>query len=155
MRKTLCWILALIGTGAMAVALASALSGARAPQGPPLSFEGGCLAVPISMRSGEEYDVQVEVLNAGREPARLIGILEYCGGACYSVRGLPVAIPRLGRNHVVLHIKARTPGMLDEEVTFYTDRPSQPTLTLKVQGFIEDAAHETTADAAGRRIAPG
>jgi hypothetical protein len=147
MRKALCWVLALIGMGATAVALASVFGAARVPQGPPLSFEGGHLIVPFPMRSGEEYDVPVEVLNTAREPARLIGALEYCGGACYSVRGLPVVILPKGRNNVMVHIEARVPGLLDEEVTIYTDRPSQPTLILKVQGTIEDAGHETTAQA--------
>jgi hypothetical protein len=122
----------------------------RCPPGPPLSFEGGGLIVPFIMRLGEEYDVPVVVLNSGDEPVRLIGALEYCGGACYSVRGLPVTIPPKGRNGVILHIKANAPGLLDEEVTFYTDQPSQPTLVLKVQGTIEDASHETTAQATPR-----
>jgi hypothetical protein len=150
MRKLLYWVLALVGTGSAAVALATALGGARTPQGPPLDVEGGRLVVPFPMLSGEEYDVPVEVLNTAREPARLIGALEYCGGACYSVRGLPVTIPPRGRNRIILHIAARAPGLLDEEVTLYTDRPSQPTLDLKVQGIIEDAGHDTTAQAALR-----
>jgi hypothetical protein len=145
-RKALCWLLALIGTGAAAVGLATVVAEVRKPPpGPPLGFDGGRLIVPFVMRSGEEYDIPVKVLNGGNESARLIGALEYCGGACYSVRGLPVTIPPKGDNRVSLHIKANAPGTLDEDVTFYTDRPSQPTLVLKVQGTIEDAAHETTA----------
>jgi hypothetical protein len=146
MRNALCWLLALVGTAATTVAVATVVAEVRKrPPGPPLGFNGGRLIVPFVMRPGEEYDVPVRILNSGTESARLIGALEYCGGACYSVRGLPVTIPPKGDNRVLLHVKANAPGSLDEDVTFYTDRPEQPTLVLKVQGTIEDAGHETAA----------
>jgi hypothetical protein len=61
------------------------------------------------------------------------------------VRGLPVTIPPNGRNRVVIHIEARAPGEFEEEVTFYTDRPSQPKMILRIQGTIREIDHDAMA----------
>jgi hypothetical protein len=99
------------------------------------------------MLSGEHYEFPVEVLNTQDQPARLIGALEYCGGACYAVRGLPVTIPPMGGSTVTLQIEARVLGKFEEDVTLYTDRPAQPTLILKVRGVTEKSGHVSQAKA--------
>ena len=147
MRNALRGILTLVGLVASAVALATLVVQARAPQGPPLGFVGGQLVPPMPMLSGQEYDFPVEVVNHSGEPARLIGALEYCAGACYSVRGLPATVPANGRARVVVHIEARMPGAFEEEVTFYTDRPSQPQLILPVRGVTEAVDNAATTHA--------
>lgn len=114
----------------------------------PLGFEGAFLDVPYLIR-GVAMDVPVAIFNSGREPARLVGSLDYCGGACYSVRGLPMDIPAGGKKTIMLHIEPRAVGELEEEVTFYSDRPTQPTLILRVLGTIGEPIQDDNAKQLG------
>jgi hypothetical protein len=142
------WVLALTGTAATVVAGAifmTEMARARAPQVPPLSFEGGRLIVAETLRTGLEYDVPVVLINDGDEPARVIGFLEGCGSQCYKARGLPVTVPPKGRESVIVHISAYAAGPFEEQILFYTDRPSHPTLTLTVQGITEESTDENNA----------
>lgn len=43
---------------------------------------------------------------------------------------------------MTVNVEARVPGEFEEELTFYTDRPSQPTLILRVRGIIQGADHD-------------
>ncbi len=106
---------------------------------PVLSFGSDPVLLPGIMEPGASYDFPVEIHNAGVEPARIVGALEYCGGACYSVRDLPQVIPAGGSGAISLHVEARVPGVLEEEVQLFTDRPSQPNLILKLVGTIREA----------------
>lgn len=143
MRTVFRFLLMVVGSGALALGITTAVDALRTPAA-PLGFADGGLTLREPLRQGAEYDVPVEVRNASDEPARLIGSLDYCGGACYQVRGLPIAVPPRGRGRVTLHIAARVPGPLEEEVLFYTDRPTQPQLTLRVRATIREADHEPT-----------
>lgn len=139
MRKRLRWLLALSFAASTATALAILAKDRGGEYTKPLSFDGSSLNLPYPLRSGSEYDFQVQLQNHTSKPARLLGALEYCGGACYSASGLPKLIPAGGRGTITVHVKARVSGELDEEVTFFTDQPTQPTLLLKIVGTIRDA----------------
>jgi hypothetical protein len=105
----------------------------------PLRVGASPFVVPFTLISGEHYDVKVPVTNENHEPARLIGSLEYCGGSCVLGQRLPTLIPAGGTGYANVRIEARTPGPLDEELTFYTDRPTQPTLVIHLQGTVLEA----------------
>ncbi len=151
MRRLLMAALLVVGVGALAVAGATVLegrrSGASGLERPPLALAGpgGAFEPPAVLRSGEPYDFPVEVRNDGDEPARLLGALEYCGGSCYAVRGLPLTVPAGGRAVVTLHIEARVPGTLADDITIYTDRPEQPTFVFPVHGVILEAEPDASA----------
>ena len=148
MRKTFRWLLCLLFAVSTASALAILVKDHSCEDVLPLSFDGGTLNLPSTLQSGSEYDFQVQVQNHTQQTARIVGSLDYCGGACYSVPGLPKVIPAGGRGTVTVHVKAGAPGELDEGVTFYTDQPTQPTLSLKIVGTIGEAlAHDNSTHA--------
>lgn len=105
----------------------------------PLVVRPDPFIVPFEMVSGEHYDVEVPIVNASPDAARLIGSLDYCGGSCVGMRDLPTAIPARGTALASVRIEARTPGLLSEELTVYTDRPSQPMLLIRLQGTVLEA----------------
>lgn len=105
----------------------------------PLRFEPKPFRIPQVMQVGQEYDMDVAVVNESSETAQLIGSLQVCSSACFSGRGLPTAIPARGRGRVTVHAHVGgRPSSFSSELTFYTDRPTQPTITLKLEGTIVD-----------------
>lgn len=144
MRMAFRWSLWFTFLASLAL-LVFSLRGRGSSDGPPLRFVPNPLIVPGALQSGEEYDLEVEVVNESGEPARLIGSLDYCGGACLSSQGLPIEIPAGGSRRTSVHVAARVPGSLSEALTYYTDRPSQPTLTIRLEGLVAEASpHEPT-----------
>ena len=114
-----------------------------------LRFQPNPSVFPGALDAGREYDVDVVIINPSSQPARLVGSLDYCGGSCFSARGMPISIPAKSKGHVVVHIQARTPGSLSGELTFYTDRASQPTMVLNLEGTVRDRQpDESTKQAA-------
>jgi hypothetical protein len=117
----------------------------------PLRFDPGALVIPKVLGSGREYDFEAVIVNESSEKARVIGSLNYCSGNCVTGRGVPADIPARGRGRVVVHLEAHSPENFVQELTFYTDQPSQPTITIKVMGTVgEDEASNATAHAATR-----
>ncbi len=146
MRKALVWVLAATFATSSAVAVVTLSRGILNQRDPSLQFEKTPWSLPQPLISRSEYDFQVEVMNRSDSPARLIGSLEYCGSACYSMPGLPITIPAHGRGRVSLHVKAGRPGALSEEVTFYTDQLTDPTLVLRIEGtIVEGSEHDRPA----------
>lgn len=92
--------------------------------------------VPFPMVSGEHDDVEVPVENAGTEPARLVGSLDYCGGSCVLGQKLPTPILARGTEFATVRIESRTPGPLQDELPFYTDRMTQPVLMIQLKGTV-------------------
>ena len=114
----------------------------------PLRFDPDPFVIPAGMNRLDERDFQVAVINDADEPARIVGVEEFCSSACFYGKELPTTIPPRGRGRVTLRIKARVSGKVSEQVGFFTDRPSQPKLTLRVEGNIrEEATHEATTQA--------
>lgn len=109
-------------------------------EGSSSRIEPNPLRIPGEMRSGKHYDFDVEVVNESDEPIRIVGAGDYCASSCYSGRGIPTVIPARGRGRVIVHIEAGVPGVFSEELTYYTDRPSQPTLVIKLEGMVQDLA---------------
>jgi len=96
--------------------------------------------IPEVLQSGKEYDFAAVVVNESDQPARLVGARDSCTqSGCFSGRKVPTIIPAWGRSRVIVHIEAGVPGDLSEELTFYTDRPSQPTVVVKLAGTIREA----------------
>jgi len=146
MRKALVWVLAATFATSSAVALTTLVRSIPSVSGPSLQFEKTPWSLPHPLISGSEYDFQVEIMNRSDAPARLVGSLEFCGSACYSMPGLPITIPARGRGRVSLHVKAGRPGALSEEVTFYTDQLTDPTLVLRIEGtIVEGPGHDRPA----------
>lgn len=61
-------------------------------------------------------------------------------------------IPANGRGRVTVSVKARNPGLISSELNFFTDRPTQPKLTMRIEGYIPEA---TKGDPSTRPIDPG
>ena len=135
--STLCFI-------ASAVAL---VAGVGQPVDPtPLRFSPDPFVIPAALAQLGEADVQVDLVNDAEIPARIVGVEEFCSSACFYGRALPLEIPPRGRAKLTLHIKARLAGSISEQVKFFTDRPTQPTLTMRVVGDLPELpAHESPA----------
>jgi hypothetical protein len=133
------WCLRLVLLASLATMLAVFAGVGRNAAGRSLRFELNALVIPEVMQSGMEYDFDAVVVNESSQPARVIGAGDYCAESCYSGQGLPVAVPARGRRRVTVHIKAGVPGDFSGDLTFYTDRPSQPTLTIKLAGTVRNA----------------
>lgn len=129
-------ILTLLGSCGLLVASLAGVG--REARSAVLRFRSDPLLISSTLHAMREYDVDVEIINESTEPARILGSLDYCGGSCFSGRGVPTTIPARGVGRVGLHIQARTPGPLAEGLTFYTDRPAQPTLVLNFRGMVQD-----------------
>ena len=103
-----------------------------------LHFRPETLVVRDVLCTDSAYDFQIEVVNDTSKTARLLGVGEYCLASCFGGRGLPVEIKPGAIGRVGVHIAAGDPGKFDQELTFYTDCPSQPALTLRLQGTVRD-----------------
>lgn len=145
MRNVLRRCLWLVFLSSLGLLLASFTGVGRRASGRHLRFEPNPLVIPETMQSGEEYDLDVAVVNESGEPARIIRALDYCAGSCFSGRGIPAVIPAKGWGWVKVHVRAGSTGILSGQLTFYTDRPSQAALTLKLDGTVQDdRSHDLT-----------
>ena len=106
--------------------------------GPPLRFDPNPFAVTFGADWSGEREYQIAVVNDSGQPARILGARDYCGAACFSGVGLPTEIPAWGRGHVNLRIETNRPGAFSNQVVFLTDQPSQPQMTLRVEGTIPE-----------------
>ena len=132
------------------VASAAALvAGVGVPADPtPLRFDPDPFVIPAALAQLGESDVQIDVVNDADIPARIVGVEEFCSSVCFYGRALPLEVPARGRAQLTLHLKARLRGAIAEEVTFFTDRPTQPRLTMRVVGDIPELpTHEPGAQA--------
>jgi len=150
MKTTFHSCLRLAFLSSLATLLAVTVGVGRRPRSEPLRFQPNPMAIDRVMRPGGEYDVGVEIANGADEPARIIGSADSCSpSGCFSGVGLPATIPARGRGRVTVHIAAGPPGDCAGELTFYTDRASQPLLTLNLKGTIrDDRPQDGTAHAA-------
>lgn len=109
----------------------------------PLRFDPDPFVISAELVQDSESDIKVDVINVADEPARIVGVREFCSNACFYGKGLPVTIPSKGRGQLTIRLKANDLGSFSEIVEFFTDRPSQPELTLRIEGNIgKDASHE-------------
>jgi len=139
MKTTLRWCLRLTFLASLVLLLALFVGVRRWGGGASLRFEPSPLVIPGIMQSGKEYNCGAEVVNESAQPARIIGTADDCTrSGCFSGAGVPTVIPAWGRGRVTVHILAGVPGDLSGELIFYTDRPSQPTLTVKLKGTIRE-----------------
>ncbi|MFI5457733.1 MAG: hypothetical protein ACHRXM_20010 [Isosphaerales bacterium] len=153
MKTTLRWCLRLTFVASLGLLLGLLVGVERKGGSASLRFEPSPLVIPGVMQSGKEYYRDAEVVNESARPARIIGTADNCTrSGCYSGRGVPTVIPAWGRGRVTVHIQAGVPGDLSGELTFYTDRRSQPTLVIKLTGTIrEGEPHDARAHAANPR----
>lgn len=129
--------LSLLGlVGSVAALLAGV---GKVEERPPLRFDPDPFVIPHQTDWQGERDFEVTVVNTSDEPARIVGSRDFCGRACLSGVDLPATIPARGRGPVVVHIKKSRPGPVAEELEFFTDRRSQPTLTLRINGHIPES----------------
>ncbi len=139
MKATFRWCVRLAFLSSLAALLAATVGVGRRPTSEPLRFQPNPFVIDRVLRPGGEYDVGVEVANRADESARIIGSADSCTPyGCFSGRGLPATIPARGRGWVTVHITAGPAGDCAGELSFYTDRPSQPSLTLNLKGTIRD-----------------
>ena len=103
-----------------------------------LHFRPETLVIGDVLCTDSNYDFEIEVVNDTSKTARLLGVGEYCLASCFGGRGLPVEIKPGAIGRVGVHIAAGDPGKFDQVLTFYTDCPSQPTLSLRLQGTVRD-----------------
>jgi len=106
----------------------------------PLRFDPDPFVIPLSAVWPGQNDFEVDVVNSSSEAARIIGAEDYCGSACFSGKGLPAVIPARGRGRVTVSVKARASGLISSELHFFTDRPTQPKLTMRIEGYIPEGA---------------
>jgi hypothetical protein len=141
-----CALVAFIGS---CMLLAASLgSVGRQTEDRALYFKQNPLVVSGFLQPQKKYDVEVQVINSSAEPARLTGSRDYCGASCFASRWLPITIPSMGVASIRVQIDAGAAGPLDGAVLFYTDRATQPSLLLKIDGNVlehdsnESANHE-------------
>ncbi len=154
MRTTLRWCLRLTFIASLGLLLSLFAGVGRRPRGTSLRFEPSPVVIPEVMRTGQEYSFDAVVVNESSDLARVVGASDNCTqSGCFSGRKLPAVIPAWGRGQVSVHIDAGVPGELSGELTFYTDRPSQPTLVLKLAGTIREGEfHNAATQAANPRF---
>jgi hypothetical protein len=129
-----CAFVAILGSSGSLVA--SLVGVGRGDLGAPLRFQPSPVVIPGVLEVGKDYTVYVDVINASAEPARLVGSLDYCGGSCFSARGIPTLIPAMGKSRINVHVNIGSPGPLSGELILYTDRALQPTMTLNIEGVV-------------------
>jgi len=117
----------------------------------PLRFDPDPFVIPLTAIWPGQNDFEVDVVNNSSEAARIIGAEEFCSSACFSGKGLPAVIPARGRGRITVSIKSRNPGLISSELNFFTDQPNQPKLTMRIEGFIPEAAQ---SDPSTRSIDP-
>jgi hypothetical protein len=103
-----------------------------------LRFDPDPFVIPFAMAKHAESDFAVDVVNDSALPSRILGVEEFCSSACFLGRELPVTVPPWGRSRIVIHVKANVAGRISEAVDFWTDRPDQPRLTMRVEGNIQE-----------------
>ncbi len=127
----------------LVASVAALLAGVgRVEQPLPLRFEPDPFVVPADAGWPGEHDFEVVVLNRSSEPARIVGAEDFCGAACFSGIGLPTVIPAGGRGKVVIRVRANRPGSVASVLKFYTDRPTQPKLAMRIEGDLPGAADD-------------
>jgi hypothetical protein len=124
-------LLCLVGS---AIGLVAGLG--RSIDAPPLRFDPDPFVIPADLAQDSESDIKIDVLNNSDEAARIVGVREFCSHACFYGQRLPVTIPSHGRGQVSIRLKANDLGPIAEVVQFFTDRPTQPELTLRIEGNI-------------------
>ena len=112
----------------------------------PLRFDPDPFVLPELTGRHEESDIEVAVVNDSDEPAQIVGVREFCGSACFYGMGLPTTVPAHGRGSVYLHVKTNVSGPIEESVTFFTDRSTQPHLTMRIVGNIREEAADDGPD---------
>lgn len=129
--------------GALSMAVYAAYRGEEAA--PSLWFDPASLVLPAPLEQGRSYERALMMVNDADEPVTVVGMVEFCGAACFAGRGFPTTIPARGRGPVTIQIETGRgdPGPLVEEMTFYTSSPTQPTIVAKIQGqIVESSTHE-------------
>jgi hypothetical protein len=138
MKTAARWLLGLTFLSSIVILVALACGLGRRVDGAPLRFERDPLHVPDVMQSGKEYDFDAMLINESTAAVRVIGARDYCASSCYSALGVPTVIQAGGRGHVTVHIKAGAAGDFSGDLDFYTDHPSQPTLTIRLVGTVRE-----------------
>lgn len=138
MREIGRWVGRLALVGALSLAAYAAYRGGDAA--PSLRFDPDPLVLPIPLEEGHYYEQALEMVNEEDQPVTVLGMVEFCGSACFAGRGLPATIPARGRGPVTVQIRTGGPGPLDEEMTFYTSSPAHPTIVAKIQGQIVESS---------------
>jgi hypothetical protein len=137
--------LCLVASSLCALGGAAVLLAERRTTAPlPLRFDPQPFVIPAGLMQDDETDIAIDVVNSSDAPARIVGVREFCSHACFYGKGLPVTIPAKGRGQVTIRLKANDIGPFSDEVEFFTDRPSQPELTLRIEGDIEEGASDAT-----------
>lgn len=119
--------------------VAALVAGVGKPLDRPLRFDPDPFVIPAEASSIGEWDLTVTVVNDSDQPARIVGVEEFCSSACFYGRGLPLTIPTRGRAPLTFHMNATKARSISEKVNFWTSEPSQPILTLRVEGNIREA----------------
>ncbi|MBI2823519.1 MAG: DUF1573 domain-containing protein [Planctomycetia bacterium] len=89
--------------------------------------------------AGDNRDVAVVLTNVGRTPVTLVGATSSCG--CISTDTLPLKVPARGLCQLSLHVGFSGDKEFHHEIVYYTDRSSQPCVTLAVSGKIRPSDH--------------
>jgi hypothetical protein len=86
-----------------------------------------------SLEAGQVGTVEFKLLNTTRRPVTVLGARSSC--TCAATGDLPMVVPSGGRGSITISVRRdRPPGRVSEQVTLFTDEPSQPRLVLRVEG---------------------
>ena len=86
---------------------------------------------------GCQLVVSFQVTNHGLNTVRLIGSSDTCGAVgCVRGTNIPLDIAPHGTTKVELMVVARKTGKLSQTISLLTDLPSQPELTVRVEGNV-------------------
>ena len=105
-----------------------------------LRFDPDPFVIPSLLDWSHGQTFEVTVANASDRPARIVGVENFCGAACFSGVDLPATIPPRGRGRLTIAVRTNRPGPISEKLNFFTDQPRTPKLTLRIDGLIPEGA---------------
>lgn len=91
------------------------------------------------IKDGSETPVSFILSNRSSRPIRVLGMECFCTKwGCIKPTGLPVTIPSESRREVQFMLRAGSVHnyKFDTSIAFYLDSPSEPTLSLEIQGRV-------------------
>lgn len=87
-----------------------------------------------SLEAGRVGTVEFNLLNTTWRPVTVLGARSSC--TCAATDDLPMVVPSGGRRSIrILVRRDRKPGRVSEQVSLFTDEPSQPELVIRVEGI--------------------
>jgi hypothetical protein len=86
---------------------------------------------------GEARDAVFVIRNLSNRPVKILGVTTSC--TCITTDALPLLINAMGSKelHATLRLTKSPTGRTEQNLTYHTDHPAAPALTVKARGRVE------------------